>query len=124
VLAREQAEPRCHVPTILEFVPITDGGNYRGRDLRPDTPNGGHPAAGLVLAENTFYALIELVDARIDLVQKGKKTSEHLAAELGQIVVPVGKDLGNHPAGKSDRLRETDTTVEQDALHQLTSAVR
>ncbi len=39
------------------------------------------------LAENTFYALIELVDASVDLVKKGKKTSEHLAAELGQVVV-------------------------------------
>src|ERR1051326_6783681 len=99
---RDQAEPCCHVSTILELAPITDRSNYCGRYLRSDTPNAGHPAAGLVLAENTFYALIELVDAGIDLVQKGKKTSEHLAAELGQVVIPVGNDLRNHPAGAAD----------------------
>jgi hypothetical protein len=117
MLPRDQTEPRCHVTAVLEVASVTDGGNYRGSDFRPDTPNAGHSAAGVALAEDMVDASVELVDASVDLMQERKKASEDLAAEIGQVIVLVGDDLRNEPAGAADRFGESDAAIEQDASH-------
>jgi hypothetical protein len=117
VLPRHKTQPRRHVAPVLELTRISDSGDHRGRSHRSNAPYAGYPTAGHILTEELVDAPIELADANVDLVHESEKTSEDLAAELGEVVGLVGNDFRKHSARPPDRLGKADATVEQDAPH-------
>ncbi len=104
-LPRDEADPGGERATVLELRAVADRGDDRCRGLRPDALDPGDALAGLARAEHPVDLPVEQGDPAVEIADEIIELADRFAGQRRQLVLEVGQDLGDRPAGANNHSR-------------------